>query len=187
VRLLPGHGCDPREIGLRTAANIALSVSLALAAAALPSVANAAELNLSPNWSVVVADVIVFGLLIYPVNRLLIQPLLHVVEAREKGTAGSLEEAGRLEGDSRSLGAELEARLAEARVRANASRAATLAAAEQQERALMTAASGDAARTIETVRASIASDLAEARSALERDASSLAREAAARLLGRPIG
>ena len=171
---------------MRTAANIALSVSLALAAAALPSVANAAELNLSPNWSVVIADVIVFGLLIYPVNQLLIQPLLHVVEAREKGTAGSLEDAGRLEGEARTLGAELEARLAEARARANARRTAVLAASEQEERALMTAASADAARTVDEVRAAIASDLAEARGALERDASSLAREAAARLLGRPI-
>jgi F0F1-type ATP synthase membrane subunit b/b' len=171
---------------LRAAANIALPVSLAVATAVLPSIASAADLNLIPDGRLVLINVVVFGLLIYPVNRLLITPLLRVVEAREQKTAGSLDDAARLEADATSVRAELEAQLAAARARAQARRAAIMADAEAQERSLLEAASSDAARTIESVRESIAADLAAARTALQNDARALAGEAASRLLGRPL-
>jgi len=172
---------------LRTAANIVFCVSLALAGVAQPSIAHAAELNLSPDMRVVLTDMAVFALLIYPVNRLLIAPMLRLVEERQRATSGSLEDAGRLEKEAGELSAQLEARLGEARARATARRTSILAAAEEEERALLGAASADAVRTIETVRSAIAGDLAEARGALQRDAGALAREAATRILGRPIG
>jgi F-type H+-transporting ATPase subunit b len=171
---------------LRAAANIALLVSLAVAAAAIPSVASAADLNLLPHWPFVAINVLVFGLLILPVNRLLIRPLLRLVEEREQRTSGSLEEAGRLDADASELGAELEARLLEARARAQARRAAIMADAEAQERSLLSAASADAARSIETVRGSVTSELVAARASLQGEARALAGEAAARLLGRPL-
>ena len=171
---------------MRTAANIWVSVSLAAAAALLPSVAQAAELNLAPDWKIVATDIAVFGLLIYPVNRMLIGPMLRLVAERQRATEGSLDEAGELQKRSVELGRELETRLTEARARANARRTEILTAAEQEERALLGAASADAARTIEAARTAIDADLVEARGALERDASELAREAAARLLGRAL-
>jgi F-type H+-transporting ATPase subunit b len=185
-RLLPGHGCDQREICLRAAANNALSVSLAVAAAAMPSVASAADLNLIPHWPVVAANVVVFGLLIYPVNRLLIAPLLRLVDEREHRTSGALAEAGELDGEANELGAQIEAGLLEARARAQARRAAIMADAEGQERAILDAASAEATRSIEVVRTSIASDSSAARATLQADSRSLAQEAAARLLGRPL-
>ena len=171
---------------MRAAANIGLSVSLAVAAAALPSVASAADLNLIPQWPFVATNVVVFGLLIYPVNRLLIAPLMRVVEEREQRTAGAFDEARRLDGEASALASQLEARLLEARGRAQARRSAILADAETQERALLEAASADAARSIETVRTSVAADLSAARVTLQSDARSLAGEAASRLLGRPL-
>ncbi len=171
---------------MRAAANIALWVSLAVATAALPSVASAADLNLLPHWPYVAINVLVFTLLIYPVNRLLIGPLLRLVEEREQRTSGSLDEASRLDADASALGAELDARLVEARARAQARRAAIMADAETQERALLEAASNDAARSIETVRSAIEADLVSARAGLQGDARALAGEAAARLLGRPL-
>ncbi len=171
---------------MRAAANIALSVSLAVAAAALPSVASAADLNLLPSWPSVAINVLVFTLLIYPVNRLLIAPLLRLLEAREQRTSGSLDEASRLDVEASALGAEVDARLTEARARAHARRAAIMADAETQERTLLEAASADAARAIETVRSSIAEELVGARAGLQGDARALAGEAAARLLGRPL-
>jgi len=171
---------------LRTTANVTLLVSLAVGAAALPSVAHAAELNLAPDWKIVLADLVVFGLLIYPVNRLLIRPLLRLADAREHGTHGSFEAAGELTSESTKLGAELEAHLAQARARAAARRNEILTATEQEERALLAAASADASRTIDAVRTAIAGELADARDALQRDTAVLAREAAAQLLGRPL-
>jgi F-type H+-transporting ATPase subunit b len=172
---------------LRAAANFALSVSLAVAAAALPSVASAAaDLNLMPHWPSVAVNVVVFVLLIYPVNRLLISPLLRLVDEREQRTSGSLDEASRLDAEVSALGAELEARLVEARARAQARRAAIMADAETQERALLEAASSDAARTIATVRTAVEADLVGVRAALQADARTLAGEVAARMLGRPL-
>jgi F0F1-type ATP synthase membrane subunit b/b' len=171
---------------LRAAANIALSVSLAVAAAAIPSVASAADLNLLPQWPLVAVNVVLFALLIVPVNRLLIAPLLHLVEEREQRTSGSLDEASRLDSEASAFGAELNTRLQEARARAQARRTAIMADAESQERALLEAASADAARTIKGMRSPVAADLVAARASLQADARSLAAEAAARLLGRPL-
>ena len=171
---------------MRAAANIALSVSLVVAAAALPSVASAADLNLLPRWPFVATNILVFALLILPVNHLLIRPLLRLIEEREQRTSGSLEEARRLDSEASALGVELDARLLEARARAQGRRAAIMADAEAQERALLQAASSDAAQSIESVRTSIAADLVTARASLHGDARALAGEAAARLLGRPM-
>lgn len=171
---------------MRAAANIALSVSLALAATAIPSAASAADLNLLPHWPIVAVNVVVFALLIYPVNSLLIGPLLRLVDERARQTSGSLEEAGRLDSEARALAAELETRLVEARGRAQSRRAAIMSDAEAQERSLLAAASADAMRSIESVRNSIEADLVAARAALQSDTRTLAAEAASRLLGRPL-
>jgi len=171
---------------LRADANKMLGVSLVVGVTALPSVAFAADLNLLPHWPQVALNIVVFGLLIYPVNRLLIQPLLHLFEQREHGTAGSVEEASRLDAEVTALGAQLESQLVEARARAQARRVAIMNDAESQERALLRAASDDAATTIESVRTAIAADLTAARAALQSDTRALATEAAARLLGRPV-
>ncbi len=169
------------------AAKTALKVSLlAVAASALPEIASAADFNLEPYWPTVAVNVAVFLILIYPVNRLLVQPLLHVVEERESKTYGALDRATQLETQTRETAAQIEARLAEARGRAQSRRTAILADAEREERALLEAASNDAAQSIDTVRSAVAAELADARTALEVDARTLAREAASRLLGRAI-
>lgn len=169
------------------AANNALRVSLlVVAASALPEVASAADFKLFPHWPSVAANLLIFLLLIYPVNRLLIQPLLHLIEEREARTTGALERATELETATRQTGAQIEARLGEARGRAQARRTAILAEAEAEERALLQSASNDAAQSFEAVRNAVAAELADARTALGADARTLAREAASRLLGRAI-
>jgi len=175
---LPAHG--NKLLG------VSLALALALGVTALPSVAVAADLNLLPRWPEVAINIVAFGLLIYPVNRLLIQPLLRLLERRDQSTHGSIEEAARLDAEAAAQRARLEAHLVEARARAHARRAAILADAEAHERTLMAAASSDASKTFESVRASVTADLVAARAALQSDARALASEAAARLLGRPL-
>jgi F-type H+-transporting ATPase subunit b len=166
---------------------VSLAVALVAGVTGFPSEAAAAgELNLIPHWPQVAINLVVFVLLIYPVNRLLIQPLLRLVEEREHRTAGAVADAGRLDGEAAAQRARLEAQLAEGRARAQVRRAAILADAETQERSLLEAASRDAAKTIETVRTAVNADLVAARTSLQTEARGLAAEAATRLLGRPL-
>jgi F-type H+-transporting ATPase subunit b len=153
----------------------------------VPATAHAAEgLNLAPRVELVALNVLLFVLLIYPVNRLLVQPLLRVLEERERRTSGSESDAEAHRGSARDARKTLEAALIEARARAQARRTAILSAGETEERALLDAARNDAMTTIQSVRDAVQAELEGARAALEGDARSLAREAAARVLGRAL-
>jgi len=172
---------------LLAAKNALKLLALVAVVAATPSAALAAgDFQLEPHWPYVGANVVLFLLLIPFVNRLMIQPMLHVLDEREARTTGALDRATALEAKTRETAAQIEARLAEARGRAQNRRASILAEAEAEERALLSAASDDAARSIESVRSAVEAELAQVRSALEADARTLAREAASRLLGRTL-
>ncbi|MEX2205415.1 MAG: ATP synthase F0 subunit B [Myxococcota bacterium] len=151
-----------------------------------PFPAQAADLNLIPAAEVVATNVALFLLLIYPVNRLLVQPLLRVLDERAARTSGALAESQQLGDDARTARTDLEARQNEARARAQAKRSAILGEGELEERAVLEAARDDAAQSIESVRRSIDGELVEARTALQADARALAREAATRILGRAL-
>ena len=163
-----------------------LFASAMLIGLALPAGAQAADLNLIPQAEVVAANVALFLLLIYPVNRLLVQPLLRVLDERDSRTSGALAQSHKLADEARAARTELEARVAEARGRAQARRAAILADTEAQERALLDAARNDAMQNVESVRNAVQSELDAARAALESDTRALAREAASRILGRAL-
>lgn len=175
-----------KRTGLRATRRACGGAALALLALALPVDAHAAGLNLAPEMKLVALNVLLFVLLIYPVNRLLVQPLLRVLEERERRTSGAESEVEQLGADARAARATLDAGLLEARGHAQARRAAILAAGETEERALLDAARNDAVRNVEAVRDAVQSELDAARSALESDTRALAREAATRILGRSL-
>ncbi len=151
-----------------------------------PVGAQAADLNLIPAAEVVATNVVLFLLLIYPVNRLLVQPLLAVLDERAARTSGALAQSQQLGADARSARSELEASQNEARARAQAKRSAILGEGEVEERSLLEAARDEAHQNIESVRRSVEGELAEARRALQIDSRALAQEAATRILGRAL-
>jgi F-type H+-transporting ATPase subunit b len=164
----------------------ALRRALALALL-LPASAQAADgLNLFPQAELVALNVVLFLLLIWPVNRLLVQPLLRVLDERERRTAGAESEVEALRTSARDARKALEAGMIDARGRAQARRTAILAAGETDEHAVLDAARNDAQAAIDSVRAAVESELAGARAALEADTRALARDAATRILGRPL-
>jgi len=163
-----------------------LFASAMLLGLALPAGAQAADLNLIPQAEIVAANVALFLLLIYPVNRLLVQPLLRVLDERDARTSGALAQSQKLADEARSARAELEAGLNEARARAQTRRAAILGDGETEERALLEAARDEASSAIEGVRRSVENELVDARASLQTEARVLAREAATRILGRAI-
>lgn len=171
---------------LRATARGCGGLALAVAGLALPVEAHAAGLNLAPEMRLVALNLLLFVILIYPVNRLLVQPLLRVLDERERRTAGAEGEVEALRSDARAARAALEAGLLEARARAQARRAAILSAGETDERAVLDAARNDAASNVESVRSAVQGELEAARAALGGDTRELAREAAARILGRPL-
>ena len=72
-----------------------------VAGAAIPVPALASDLNLYPDVTTVATNIALFLLLIYPVNRLLVQPLLQVLDEREARTSGALTQASRLGEEAR--------------------------------------------------------------------------------------
>ncbi len=163
-----------------------LTASTILVGLASPVPARAAELNLIPDAVVVATNVALFLLLIYPVNRLLVQPLLRVLDDRAARTSGALAQSQQLGDDARAARSDLEASQNEARVRAQAKRSAILGEGEVEERAVLEGARDEATQSIESVRRSIQGELVAARHALQTDARALAREAATRILGRAL-
>jgi F-type H+-transporting ATPase subunit b len=161
--------------------------TLAVCAVGLPTRALAAgDFNLSPDFRFVAANLIVFLLLIYPVNKLLIGPFVRLLGERQERSEGAQQRAISIGEEARGLTGQLEGRLAEAREAAQARRAGILAEGREEESRLLGGAREDAVGTIEAMRASVREELGTARATLEDGAAALAREAATRILGRSI-
>lgn len=146
----------------------------------------AGELKLEPDPFTLLVNLVVLALLIYPVNRLLLRPLVAVLQEREERTAGASEHAERLLAEAAQCRDEVEHKLGAAREAAQARRAAVLAEAVEEERRVIGAARDDANREIEAVRGSISDELESAREMLRAEARTLASEASARILGRAL-
>ena len=165
-------------------------IAALLASAAVlsaPEAALAAEgFKLIPTPGLLIANLIVFAVLIYPVNKLLVAPLVNVLKDREEQTAGSTQQAEGVRADSVSEAARLEERMAEARRDAQAERNQILAEAKAAEQSLLEAAREEAASEVAAVREAIGDELEQARRSLSGDAQALAQEVATRVLGRAL-
>jgi F-type H+-transporting ATPase subunit b len=166
----------------------ALVIVTALSLLGFPALALAGGdgLNLIPNLTLLVANLVVFGLLIYPTQRWLLAPLVRVLAEREQRTAGALERAQSTHAEAVQMREDLERELATARADAQAHRAVILGEAEAEERRILDEARTDASRALEAVRSSVEGELADARRTLQSDARDLSREAAVRILGRAL-
>ena len=164
------------------------TTSIAAAAVLLaPSLAfAAADFKIFPDPGHMAVNMVIFAALIWPVNKLLIQPLLRVIETREERTVGALQQAAQYGDEATSARTDLEGQLRAARTAAAEVRAGVLAEAESQEQALIGAARETAAATVKEVRDSVAQELGSARDALRAQAGELAQVAASRILGRSL-
>jgi F-type H+-transporting ATPase subunit b len=194
-RVLPSAPRAPRPVlrirrgkgaSLRRSKRIGVCGVVLAGGVCAPATALAAGLNLTPSWPIVALNVGVFLLLVWPTNRFLLQPLVRVLEERERRTAGARAEAARGAEQVAALQQDLEARLRAARERAQARHAEITSAAQEETRRVLARAREEAAAEIESVRGAIAAEAEAARSALRADATALAREIAAKLLGREL-
>lgn len=171
-----------QRIAVSTAATTAGALALTLPSEALA----AGGLELMPRLELLVLNVVVFALLVYPIDRLLLKPLIAVLAERDARTNGALERSEALTREASEIQQSFEARLKEVRNEAAERRARVLAAGEEEERRVLDRAREDAGRALEQVRQGVAAELEAARQTLTADASELAREAATRILGRAL-
>jgi F0F1-type ATP synthase membrane subunit b/b' len=123
-------------------------------------------------------------LLIWPVNRLLIAPLVRILQQREARTAGG--EAAALRAEASAERERLAARREQSRRGAGDRRNAILARGKSAEQGVLDAARAEAAESLAQVRGSIAAEVEQVRSSLRSDARALAQLAAERILGRAL-
>jgi F-type H+-transporting ATPase subunit b len=182
------------ETGGGTHRRFAAWLCVSLAALALAPAAHAAEgLELPSTGPQLLALLkvsaplaLLFAAFAFLVNRLLLGPLARILSEREARTTGDQQRASELRGEAAQAADRLDAKLREARIEAQRTRAALLAEGEAQERNVLDLARNEAARASTAVRSSVATELEAARETLRGQASGLAREAAAQILGRPL-
>lgn len=153
----------------------------------LAAPARAAEgLELVPEPSRLIALLVLFVLLVPVLDRLLFRPLLAVLAERDQRIEGARTRASELSRRAAALVAQHDEALRQAR---EASQREHMSAVDEARRAHQVAigeARGAAERQLAATRAEVGAALDAARAGLRSEAEPLAREVAARLLGRSL-
>lgn len=130
--------------------------------------------------------IVLFAALVFPAKRLLFDPLLGVMDERERRSAGARREAGEASAQADSMQARYESAVAEARQQAEGLRREALDEARREQTQIAAAARETSERRITGLRDDRERDMAAARAELEQQCAGLARDMAARVLGRPL-
>jgi len=130
--------------------------------------------------------VVLFAALVFPAKRLLFDPLLGVLDERERRSAGARREAGEASAQADSMQARYESAVAEARQQAEGLRREALDEARREQTRLSAAAREASERRIGELRDTRGRAMSAARAELEQQCAGLARDMAARVLGRPL-
>lgn len=165
------------------AAGAALVAGLLLTAAP----AHAAEgLELVPKPQRLVVLLVLFVVLVPLLNALLFRPLLAVLEERGARIEGARARAADLARRAAELVAQHDAAVRQVREVAQRERAGAVDEARRAHQAAIGEARAEAERQIAATRADVGAALDAARARLRGEAEPLAREVAARLLGRSL-
>lgn len=148
--------------------------------------ASEGSLQLVPRIDLLLGLLIFFLLLVAPLNALLFRPLLRTLDARADRINGTRERAERLNSQSLELRTRYESALREGRDAAERSRRERIEEARVDFQGRTGEARADAEQRIEASRSELSASLEQARSQLSQQARELAREAAARVLGRSL-
>ncbi|HYB13353.1 MAG TPA: ATP synthase F0 subunit B [Myxococcota bacterium] len=167
---------------------LVLAVGLAAGGSAFAATASASEgtLQIIPDFRLVLLLIVLFLLLVPVLQRLLFRPLLGVLEEREQKIEGTQARAATLQQEAEAEFERHETAIRAARVEAERAYKTTLEAAQARHAEAVAAARGESAQVVESARRALRSALEEARRILQVQTRELAREAAARILGRSL-
>jgi F-type H+-transporting ATPase subunit b len=179
----------------RTIRSAALLLVIALAA---PAQAAEDTLEIFPDIVPVLLDplrwpqthffqlIVLFVLLIFPVNQLVLKPLLGVLDDRSARIEGARKRAGEVGAEAETVLGRYRAAVEQARKQAEELRKSTLESARGDQVRILAEARSVAEREVTTARSGVAGAIAGARATLRGQSEALAREAAASVLGRPL-
>jgi F-type H+-transporting ATPase subunit b len=142
-------------------------------------------LTFPPDISFVV-QIISFVVLWFGLKRLLFDPTLHVLEARERRTTGELHAADGLRKAAELSAAEYEQRMQQLRVKLGSDAEATFKTIAAEERKILSDARDQAGTQLMQLRERLARQASDARPALASEAHSLAGKMLERVLGRTV-
>jgi F-type H+-transporting ATPase subunit b len=175
----------------RTIVSAALLLAVAVAAPA-----HAAEgglqifpdlfLGVNPLESRYVHLLVLFVLLIFPVNALVLKPLLAVLDERTARIEGTKKRAGEVAAQAEAVFARYSEAIERARKQAEELRKGALEGARAEQARILAEARRAAEHEVGAARRSVAGALEGARQTLRAQSDALAREAAARVLGRAL-
>jgi F-type H+-transporting ATPase subunit b len=151
------------------------------------AVASEGGLVLLPDWTGKLPILIVlFALLMVPVNAILFKPIFQVLDAREERTNGTRKRAEKVMKDAEETLAGYERVVREARAESEQARKREAAAAREENATVVDAARAESESHLESARTELAAALEQSRQTLGVDARSLADEVASRVLGRAL-
>jgi F-type H+-transporting ATPase subunit b len=154
--------------------------------AAAPAQASEGGLTITPDGPLLLLLIVAFALLIFPVNALIFRPIFRVLDAREQRITGTRRRADQVAQEAEAVTHRYEEALQRAREENALERGRRVEVARSEGARGMAEARGIADREIEAARSQLAAILDEARQTLRTQAEQLARDAAARLLGRAL-
>lgn len=163
----------------------ALPAALAFVLVALPAQASE-TLELMPDWVVLVSLLLVFVVIIFPLNALIFQPLLRVMDERDEKIEGARARADRVERQAQEALDRYQESIRTAYEEVNAERRRKLDVARGEMQEVTRQAKSDAARDITRAREELGASLEDARESLRASAQELAGLAAERILGRSL-
>jgi F-type H+-transporting ATPase subunit b len=144
------------------------------------------ELVAHPWKSVWLQLVVLFVALVFPLNALLFQPLLRTLEQRGEKIEGARGRASALAKQADEVLGRYETAVGAARRDAENVRREALETARSEQARIGSSARHDAEQEVARARTGVASALEAARGALRGDTERLARDVAAKVLGRPL-
>lgn len=173
---------------MRRTHRLSHAIGIATLTALIAPVARAAsaKLELVPDlhqWLILLAG---FVLLIPIVTRLIVRPVYAVIDERAERIAGARARAEALETNATEVLARYEAGLRAVREENDRNRSEHVGAARAEQKEMTASAREEADREIERSLSELTASLESARSGLRTTAEELAREAAERILGRPL-
>lgn len=143
-------------------------------------------IEIMPSLPKLIPLIALFALMIVPVNRLLIQPMLAVLDERDEKIAGARGRAAEVGKRADAVLASYESSVASAREEAEGERRGQLDQARSTQAERLGRERGDAESRLDQARSEIQTALDQARGGLRAEAEQLARQAAERMLGRGL-
>lgn len=130
--------------------------------------------------------ILLFVLLVAPVNRLVFQPLFRVLDARDEKISGTRARAQKLERDAEAILQRYETSVRETREEAERERRGLLEQVRAESQRTTAEVRAEAEGMLGRARTDVAAALDEARASLRGEAQALARQAASQVLGRAL-